>query len=240
MGQSKQLGYAVAYYRVSTAEQGLSGLGLAAQEGTVKAFAAARGWRIVAALTDVASGKSDARPGYQAALAECRKMGAFLIAARLDRITRRAHSLSALLEEGIRPRTADMPDADDLMLRVYAAMAQRERELISERTKAALAAAKARGVQMGGDRGHRPDAPPDARLAAEARVRLAERAAYRVLPLIEELRQAGARSLHQLAAGLTEKGIPTPRGGAWTATAVRRALLRAGRPLEAAVAQEAA
>jgi DNA invertase Pin-like site-specific DNA recombinase len=245
MGQSKQLGYAVAYYRVSTAEQGLSGLGLAAQEGTVKAFAAARGWRIVAAFTDIASGKSDARPGYQAALAECRKMGAFLIAARLDRITRRAHSLSALLEEGIRPRTADMPDADDLMLRVYAAMAQRERELISERTKVALAAAKARreaaGLPgLGGDRGYRPAAPPDAQLAAEARVRLADQAAYRVLPLIDELHQAGARSLHQLAAGLTERGVPTPRGGAWTATAVRRALLRAGNPLEAAVAQEAA
>src|SRR4051812_37481752 len=169
MGRGKQLGYAVAYYRVSTAEQGLSGLGLAAQEGTVKSFAAIRGWHIVAAFTDVASGKSDARPGYRAALAECRKMGAFLIAARLDRITRRAHTLSALLEEGIRPRTADMPDADDLMLRVYAAMAQRERELISERTKAALAAAKARGVRMGGNRGYRPAAPPDARLAAEAR-----------------------------------------------------------------------
>jgi DNA invertase Pin-like site-specific DNA recombinase len=232
----------VAYYRVSTAEQGVSGLGLEAQEGTVKAFAAARGWRIVAAFTDIASGKGDARPGYQAALAECRRMGAFLIAARLDRITRRAHSLSALLEEGIRPRTADMPDADDLMLRVYVAMAQRERELISERTKAALAVAKIRRKDaglppMGGDRGHRPDAPPNARLASEARVRLADRAACRVLPLIDELRQAGALSLRQIAAGLAERDIPTPRGrGAWTATAVRRALQRAGEPLS----QEAA
>src|SRR5688572_13793536 len=123
MGQSKQLGYAVAYYRVSTAEQGLSGLGLAAQEGTVKAFAAARGWRIVAALADVRSGKSDARPRSQAALGECGRIGGFLIAARRDRITRRAHSLSALLEEGIRPRAADMRDAGVLMLRVSAAMA---------------------------------------------------------------------------------------------------------------------
>jgi DNA invertase Pin-like site-specific DNA recombinase len=142
MGKTKRPAYAVAYYRVSTAEQGQSGLGLEAQKAAVEVFAAARGWKVVARFSDVASGKSDARPGYQAALAECRKMGAFLIAARLDRITRRAHTLSALLEEGIRPRTADMPDADDLMLRVYAAMAQRERELISERTKAALAAAK--------------------------------------------------------------------------------------------------
>jgi Recombinase len=93
---------------------------------------------------------------------------------------------------------------------------------------------------MGSDRGYRPDAPPDAQLATEARVQRADQTAYRVLPLIDELRQAGARSLHQLAAGLAERGISTPRGGAWTATAVRRALLRAGRPLEATVAQEEA
>jgi DNA invertase Pin-like site-specific DNA recombinase len=179
MGRNKQLSYAVVYYRVSTAEQGLSSPGLTAQESTVQAFA---------------------RPGYQAALAKCRRMGALLIATRLDRITRQAHSVSALLEEGIRPRTA--------------AMAQRERELISERTKAALAAAKARGVQRGGDRGYRPDMPLDARLASEARVRRADLAACQVLPLIDELREAGAGSLHQLATGLTERGVPTPPG-AW-------------------------
>jgi DNA invertase Pin-like site-specific DNA recombinase len=226
MGRNKQLSYAAVYYRVSTAEQGLSGLGLTVQESTVQAFAAARGWRIVAAFTDVASGTSDARPGYQAALAKCRRMGALLIATRLDRITRQAHSVSALLEEGIRPRTA--------------AMAQRERELISERTKAALAAAKARGVQRGGDRGYRPDVPLDARLASEARVRRADLAACQVLPLIDELREAGAGSLHQLATDLAERGVPTPRGrGVWTATTVRRALLRDSR-LEALLVQEEA
>jgi DNA invertase Pin-like site-specific DNA recombinase len=90
------------------------------------------------------------------------QLGAVLVAARLDRITRRAHTLSHLLEEGVAIRAADMPGADALMLRIYAAMAQKERELISARTKAALAAAKARGAVLGGDRGWRPMQGPDA------------------------------------------------------------------------------
>ena len=145
--------YAVGLYRVSTAEQGSSGLGLEAQQASVRAFAAAQGWTLVAEHSDIASGKDDRRPGFQAALARCRQLGAVLVAARLDRITRRAHTLSQLLEDGISIRAADMPGADDLMMRVYAAMAQKERELISERTRAALAAARARGTALGGDRG---------------------------------------------------------------------------------------
>src|SRR4051794_41657454 len=94
--------------------------------------------------------------------------------ARLDRITRRAHTLSQLLEDGYSVRAADMPGADDLMMRIYAAMAQRERELISERTRVALAAAKARGRVLGGDRGYRPTAGPDASAAARARQETAE------------------------------------------------------------------
>jgi DNA invertase Pin-like site-specific DNA recombinase len=119
----------------------------------VRAFIASEGWTLVAEHRDIASGKDDRRPGFQAALTRCRQLGAVLVTARLDRITRRAHTLSDLLEEGLSIRAADMPGADDLMMRVYAAMAQRERELISERTKAALAAARARGAVLGGDRG---------------------------------------------------------------------------------------
>ena len=137
--------YAVGLYRVSTAEQGQSGLGLEAQQAAVRGFVAAHGWTLVAEYSDVASGKDDRRPGFQAALTRCRQLGAVLVAARLDRITRRAHTLSQLLEDGISIRAAEMPGADDLMMRVYAAMAQKERELISERTRAALEAAKARG-----------------------------------------------------------------------------------------------
>src|SRR4051794_34147827 len=172
--------YAVGLYRVSTAEQGQSGLGLEAQQASVRAFAAAQGWTLVAEYSDIASGKDDRRPGFQAALARCRQLGAVLAAARLDRITRRAHTLSQLLEDGYSIRTADMPGADDLMMRIYAAMAQKERELISERPGAALAAARARGKALGGDRGYRPATGPDAGAAALARRRRAEQVAFRL------------------------------------------------------------
>jgi DNA invertase Pin-like site-specific DNA recombinase len=177
----------------------------------------------------VASGKDDRRPGFQAALARCRQLGAVLVAARLDRVTRRAHTLSRLLEEGYAVRAADMPGADDLMMRIYAAMAQRERELIGERTRAALAAARARGVALGGDRGHRPPLPPDTGAAALARAGAAERAAHRLLLEVERLRAMGHASHAELARALTARGVPTPRGGtAWTHTTVARLFTRAG------------
>jgi DNA invertase Pin-like site-specific DNA recombinase len=217
--------YAVGLYRVSTAEQGQSGLGLEAQQASVRAFAASQGWTLVAEFSDIASGKDDRRPGFQAALLRCRQLGAVLAAARLDRITRRAHTLSQLLEDGYSIRAADMPGADDLMMRVYAAMAQKERELISDRTKAALAAAKARGARLGGDRGHRPTAGPDSQAASVARRGMAERAAHRLLLEVDHLRQAGIVSRQALARALTERGVPTPQGAqTWTHTTVGRLL----------------
>jgi len=140
---------AVGLTRVSSAEQGQSGLGLDAQQASIRAFVALQGWTLVTEYSDIASGKDDRRPRFQAALARCRQLDAVLVAARLDRITRRAHTLSQLLEDGVSIRAADMPGADDLLLRIYAAMAQKERELISERTRAALAAAKERGRVLG-------------------------------------------------------------------------------------------
>lgn len=122
--------YAIGLYRVSTTEQWQSGLGLGAQRASVRAYVAAQDWTLVAEHEDVASGNDDDRPGFQAALSRCRQLGAVLVAARLDRITRRAHTLSQLLEEGVAIRAADMPGADELLLRIYAAMAQKERELI--------------------------------------------------------------------------------------------------------------
>jgi DNA invertase Pin-like site-specific DNA recombinase len=227
--------YAVGLYRVSTAEQGNSGLGLEAQQAAVQAFIAAQGWTLVAAYSDIASGKDDRRPGFQAALTRCRQLGAVLVAARLDRITRRAHTLSQLLEDGYSIRAADMPGADDLMMRIYAAMAQKERELISERTKAALAAARARGKALGGDRGYRPIAGPDARAAARVRQEGAERAAHRLLLDLEALRAEGNTSHAALARAMADRGVPTPGGsGAWTHTTVARLLTRAtGPPLAA-------
>ena len=219
--------YAVALYRVSTAEQGQSGLGLEAQQASVRAFVAGQGWTLVAEHSDVASGKDDRRPGFQAALVRCRQLGAVLVAARLDRITRRAHTLSQLLEDGVSIRAADMPGADDLMMRVYAAMAQKERELISERTRAALGAAKARGKVLGGDRGYRPTVAPDAAAAATAREGEAIRTAHRLSLEIDNLRAEGVSSLIGLARALTERGVPTPREGkAWTHTTVARLMAR--------------
>jgi DNA invertase Pin-like site-specific DNA recombinase len=215
--------YAVALYRVSTAEQGQSGLGMEAQQASVRTFVGGQGWTLVAEFSDIAGGKDDRRPGFQAALARCRQLGAVLVAARLDRITRRAHTLSQLLEDGYSIRAADMPGADDLMMRIYAAMAQKERELISERTRLALAAAKARGRVLGGDRGWRPAEPPSAQAAAVARGQLADRTAHRLSLELGQLRDSGITSLHGLARALTERGVPTPGGrSVWTHTTVAR------------------
>ena len=221
---------AVGLYRVSTAEQGHSGLGLEAQRASVRAFVAAQGWTLVAEHEDIASGRDDRRPGFQAALARCRQLSAVLVAARLDRVTRRAHTLSQLLEDGVSIRAADMPGADDLMMRVYAALAQKERELIGERTRAALAAAKARGRVLGGDRGYRPGSGPNPAAASQARHVAAEQAAHRLALEVERLRSEGEFSYTGIARMLTERGVPTPGGRpAWTHTTVRRVLDRAAR-----------
>ncbi|MBR0648757.1 recombinase family protein [Roseomonas terrae] len=218
---------AVGVIRVSTAEQGNSGLGLEAQQTSIRAFVANQGWTLVAEYSDIASGKDDRRAGFQAALARCRQLDAVLVAARLDRITRRAHTLSQLLEDGISIRAADMPNADDLMLRIYAAMAQRERDLISERTRAALAAAKARGKVLGGDRGYRPTVGPDGTAAARARRKLAAQTAHRLHLQIGEPHPGDVPSFSAMARSLNERGVPTPKGtGAWTHTSVARIVRR--------------
>jgi DNA invertase Pin-like site-specific DNA recombinase len=218
---------AVGLTRVSTAEQGQSGLGLEAQQASIRAFVTAQGWTLVAEFSDVASGKDDRRPGFQAALARCRQLDAVLVAARLDRITRRAHTLSQLLEDGVSIRAADMPGADDLMLRIYAAMAQKERELISERTRAALAAAKARGTVLGGDRGYRPPTGPAAQDAVMARHDAAVRSAHRLALEVERLRANGIIGHAALARALTGRRILTPGGKrVWTHTTVARLLRR--------------
>jgi len=220
--------HAVAVYRVSTAEQDHSGLGLEAQQASVRALVTAQGWTLIGEFSDIASCKDDRRPGLQAALVRCRQLDAILIFARLDRITRRTHTLSQLLEDGISIRAADMLGADDLMMRIYAAMAQKERELISARTKAALAAAKARGAVLGADRGYRPVVGPNATTATRVRKEEAERAAHRLALEVEALRAFGITSLAGLAQALTERGVVTPRGSAvWTHTTVARVLGRA-------------
>jgi DNA invertase Pin-like site-specific DNA recombinase len=215
----------VAYLRVSTGKQGRSGLGLEAQQAAINAFVRPDDRLLAPPFVEVESGKNSDRP----ALDRCRKTGATLLIARLDRLARNVRFVSALMEEGVPFVAADMPTATPFMLHVYAAVAEEEARAISRRTKAALAAAKGRGVKLGGDRGYRPQTAPDARLGGAAVREAADHAAYGVMPMIEAIRaEHGADvTLQALARVLNARSVATPRGGAWTATAVRRVLARA-------------
>lgn len=226
---------AVAYYRVSTAKQGKSGLGLEAQRGAVEAFAAANGFELRAELVEVETGKGadalDRRPQLAAALQAARKLGkgAPVIVAKLDRLSRDVAFIAGLMAQRVPFIVAELgADADPFMLHLYAALAEKERALISARTKAALAAAKARGVTLGGFRGRTPS-DADRAAAAEAKARKAQETAEAVLPTIRELQASGITSLSGIARELTRRGIPTPRGaGAWQAVQVQRLLKAAG------------
>lgn len=223
----------VSYLRVSTARQGTSGLGLEAQRSAIARFAEAEGMVQIAEHIEVETGKGsdalDRRPHLSAALAAARLQGAPVVVAKLDRLSRDVAFIAGLMSQGVPFIVAELgSDADPFMLHIYAALAEKERKLISQRTKAALAASKARGVKLGGDRGYRPTTPPDGRLGAAAARLNADRAAHRVAPTIAEIQASlgSTASLHNIASALTERGVTTPRGGAWTATAVRRVLAR--------------
>jgi DNA invertase Pin-like site-specific DNA recombinase len=224
----------VAYFRVSTDKQGRSGLGIEGQRSAVARFAETEGRTLLAEFVEVETGKGadalDQRPQLKAALTAAKRAGVPVVVSKLDRLSRDVAFIAGLMSQRVPFIVTELgADADPFMLHLYAAPAEKERRLISERTKAALAAAKARGVKLGGDRGHRIATPEGIARGAEAgaatRRIMADRSAHRVLPRIEELRASGA-SLAEVAATLSAEGVPTPRGGAWTATAVRRALLR--------------
>ena len=216
----------VAYYRVSTARQGRSGLGLAAQKHAVAEFLNGGDWKIVGEFVEVESGKKSDRPELAKALALCRLHGARLVIAKLDRLSRNAHFLLGLKESGVEFVAADMPNANQLTVGIMAVVAEDEAKRISERTKAALAAAKKRGTKLGGFRGVVPTAHMRKLSAKALRERGAARAAD-LRPIIEELQATGATSLRAIAAGLNARGIPTARGaGEWTAVPVQRVLER--------------
>ncbi len=217
----------VAYYRVSTAKQGRSGLGLEAQQSAVRGFLNGGSWELVGEVTEVESGKrADNRPQLQEALRLCRTTGATLIVAKLDRLSRDAAFLMQLQNAGVSFVAADMPGANSFTVGVMALVAQQEREAISTRTKAALAAAKARGVKLGGLRGH--TLPSHAAAAASAKVRAdhADQRVRDVLVSITEVQAEGISTLRNIAAALNAKGITAPRGGGWSAAQVKRVLER--------------
>jgi DNA invertase Pin-like site-specific DNA recombinase len=206
----------VAYYRVSTAKQGISGLGLAAQETAVRTFIAVEP---IAAFTEVESGKRDDRPQLAAALAHAKRHRATLVIAKLDRLARDVHFISGLLKSGVEIRACDIPTANRMVLHIMAAVAEGEREMISERTKAALAAAKARGVRLG---------TPNTQCLAQERRAAADAHARKLHAVLAELWVAGITNIREIAAVLNARGIPASRGGQWHPTSVQRLLARCG------------
>lgn len=217
---------AVAYIRVSTAKQGRSGLGLEGQEAAIRRFCEAEGIAVQEVFTEVETGKGEdameRRPQLAAAIRKARKVGAAIVVAKLDRLSRDVHFISGLMVQKIPFIVAELGrDADAFMLHLYAALAEKERTLIGERTRAALQAAKGRGVVLGNPR------IAEAREKALAvRQEAAEHRAEDVLPVIQGIQAAGARTLREIADGLNARGIRTARGGEWQATTVKRVLDR--------------
>jgi DNA invertase Pin-like site-specific DNA recombinase len=213
----------IAYYRVSTAKQGRSGLGLEGQKAAVLAYLNGGSWSLAAEFTEVESGKRhDNRPELARALDACRLIGATLVVAKLDRLSRNAAFLTNLMESKVPFLCCDNPHATTFNLHILAAVAEHEAKQISARTKVALQAAKERGTKLGGFKG---GPVPDHRLGVAAKRAKADGFAARVRPTIATL-QAEGKSLHQVAAELTTRGVMTANGGQWNATAVRRLMLR--------------
>lgn len=211
----------VTYTRVSTQEQGRSGLGLEAQRRDIDVLLHAFTevpWEIVGEFCDILSGKDDNRPELAKALDLARRKGAELLISKLDRLSRDVEFIARTMKQA-NIKVATMPNADPFQLHIYAALAEKERKFISERTKAALAAAEARGVKLGGYR----EGSLDRRISALKQT--ADDDALRVMGVVQPLRQAG-KSLRRIAEELEKQGIRTPRGGAWTAKQVSLTLAR--------------
>ena len=218
----------VAYFRVSTKGQGRSGLGLEAQQQAVATYLNGGDWKIVDQFIEVETGKRSDRPELDKALAAARLHRCPLVVSKMDRLTRSSSFLNKLLDANVDVRFANLPVIEGatgrFLLQQMANVAELEAGMISARTKEALAAAKRRGVKLGGDRGVVPTAKVRAKAIATLQRRSRERAAD-VLPAIAALQASGATSLRAIAASLNKKGIPTARGGdEWSAAQVKRVL----------------
>src|SRR3954451_11430087 len=227
LGEAGMTRPAVAYLRVSSEQQGRSGLGLDAQRRPVGRFAAEHGFSIVETYAEVETGKGgdalDRRPQLAAALRRPKAERCPVVVAKLDRLSRDVAFVSGLMAQHVPFVVAELgPDVDPFMLHVYAALAEKERAMISARTRDALAAARARGVQLG----NRTNLDAAGEAGRASLMQHADQYAANILPIIDEVKRQGARSLREIAAQLTARGVRTARGGAWTATAVSNLLTR--------------
>jgi DNA invertase Pin-like site-specific DNA recombinase len=218
----------ISYLRVSTAGQGKSGLGLEAQREAIARFAAAEGLTIAAEYLEVETGKGadalERRPQLREALAQARKAKAAVCVAKLDRLSRDVAFIANLMVQRVPFIVAELgADCDPFMLHIYAALAEKERALISERTTAALARAKARGVRLGNP----TNLAEAGRLGAAAGHDAADAFAANVLPIVRQLQASGVTTLREIAMALNARGIHTARGGVWHQSTVRNLLARA-------------
>lgn len=217
----------VSYLRVSTRKQGASGLGVEAQRKAVSDYLNGGRWKLLAEYVEVESGGNSERKELQNALRACRLHGATLLVAKLDRLSRNAAFLMNLKESRVRFVACDMPEANEMVVGFMAVVAQWERKTISERTKAALKAAKARGVRLGNPsnlthKGRRKGNDVSHQVRAERALKRAQD----VAPSIREIQEEGASSLRQIAHELNERRIPTVTGKQWSDVQVRRVLTR--------------
>jgi DNA invertase Pin-like site-specific DNA recombinase len=223
LGRTKVL---VGYCRVSTSRQGRSGLGLEAQRDVIERFAEAEECTLSRVFVEVETGKGadalERRPQLAAALAEARKRGGAVVVAKLDRLSRDVHFISGLMAQRVPFLVAELgADVDPFVLHLFAALAEKERAMIAERTRAGLRAARARGVKLGGPK------LKQARRAAVAIIKAqADQHAANVLPIVRAIQRAGATTLREVAAALNARGIGTARGGQWHATTVRNLIGR--------------
>lgn len=218
----------ISYCRVSTEEQGTSGLGIEAQQAAIRSYL--NGREPLDEYIEIESGRQASnRPILQTALSRCRATGSTLLVAKLDRLSRETNFITQLQKDGFSFVIADMPSADTFMTQIYAAVAQQERKMISERTKAALAAAKARGVKLGGNRGKITELQQRAASlkGAITRKNQADAFALELAPMIKNYQQQRL-NLSQIAASLNSSHILTARGkgGKWTAQAVKNVMNR--------------
>ncbi len=219
----------VAYQRVSTERQGRSGLGLEAQRERCTAFAAQNGMEIVESFVEVETGRGsdalDRRPQLAAALGAARRLRCQVLVAKLDRLSRDVHFIAGLMVQRVPFLVAELgTDVDPFMLHIYAALAEKERRMISERTRAALQARKKQGAKLGN-----PTNLPEAGMkGAASTAEEARRFAENVAPIIQQIRASGVVSLRGIAAALNARGVRTARGGRWAATQVGAVLRRVG------------